>query len=47
MKFVMNELATIYQSEIKEAQLRAEISGAVVLLGLIGFGGYFLLKSFD
>ncbi len=47
MKFVMNELATIYQSEIKEAQLRAEIGGAVVLLGLVGFGGYFLLKSFD
>lgn len=47
MRFVMNELATIYQSEIKEAQLRAEIGGAVVLLGLIGFGGYFLLKSFD
>lgn len=45
MKLVMNELSEIYQSEVKNAQNRVEIGGAIVLLGLIGLGGYFLLKE--
>jgi serine/threonine protein kinase len=45
MKLVMNELSAIYQSEVKKAQNRVEIGGAIVLLGLIGLGGYVLLKE--
>ena len=47
MKFVMSEFSRAYQSEIKKAQNRLETGGIIVLLGLIGLGGYFLLNEFE
>lgn len=47
MKIVMREFSTAYQSEIKKARNRLETGGIIVLLGLIGLGGYFLLNEFE
>lgn len=47
MKFVMSEFSTIYQSEIKKAQVCIETGGIIVLLGLVSLGGYFLLQEFE
>lgn len=45
MKLVKKKLAEIYQNEIKIAQDRQFLGGAVLVLGLVGLGGYYFFKE--
>lgn len=47
MRFVKNKLAEIYQNEMKLAQDRRFMGGAILLLGIVGLGGYYILKEFE
>lgn len=45
MRFVKNKLAEIYQHEMKLAQDRRFMGSAILLFGIIGLGGYYILKE--
>ncbi len=45
MRFVKNKLTEIYQNEMKLAQDRRFLGSAILLLGIIGSGGYYILKE--
>lgn len=47
MRYIKNKLAEIYQNEMKLAQDRRFMGSAILLLGIIGLGGYYILKEFE
>ena len=47
MRFVKSRLAEIYHNEVRKAQDRSFVGGTILLLGIIGLGGYYILKEFE